>query len=146
MTTRLGTVAPDLVRRVDEATESQQRHASIRAAEFAMERSGLDDQRVQALLDLVREGTVEDAVIRTQVEELAAALDEAQWDIQDRVDAGEATVEDHLKAFGRARAAAAVLSAADGDPRIAAMESMYEASAIVDDLDELRSAVISALI
>jgi hypothetical protein len=50
-----------------------------------------------------------------------------------------------LEAFGRARAASAVFYSGEPDARLAALEALYEASAVVEDLNELRAAVVPAM-
>jgi hypothetical protein len=47
--------------------------------------------------------------------------------------------------FGRARVASAVYYSSAAVPREAALESVYEASAVVDDVDELRAVVAPLL-
>ncbi|MFM9559373.1 hypothetical protein ACKI19_44870, partial [Streptomyces caniscabiei] len=67
------------------------------------------------------------------VNSLVEELDNLQWDVQDRVDTGDADAHEHLYAFSRARAAE--------DPRSAAMEGLYEAAIAIDDLDSLRDVI-----
>lgn len=145
MQVRLDTVARDLVELVGSAGDLERRRAAVAAAEFALERSGLRDQRADDGLQAVREGRVGDSPERSAVEALATALDERQWDLQDRVASGEAPSVEHLDAFGRARAASSVFYAAEADARTAALEAIYEASAVVDDVDDLRSVVVPLL-
>jgi hypothetical protein len=61
--------------------------------------------------------------------------------LQERVDAGDASPQEHLSAFSQARAAAALNLAFDPDPVAAAQEAAYEALAAVDDLDAIRRIV-----
>ncbi len=146
MTARLATVATDLVSLIDRASDEQRRTVAIAAGEFAMSHSGLNDQRLGDLLAVVRAGTTGDSPERSAVEALASSLDEAQWDLEDRAAAGEDSAEpERWVVFGRARAAMAVFFAASEPPRHAALESVYEASAVVDDLDELRAVVVPLL-
>jgi hypothetical protein len=56
-------------------------------------------------------------------------LDEQQWNLQALIDDGQATSDDQLKAFGRARAVHALWFALDTNPFTAATESIYEARA-----------------
>lgn len=139
-------VARDLSELVERADEASCRIAALTAAAFAVERSGLTDPRAGEALRTAQEGRIGDTAERSAIEALAVALDEFQWDLQDRAAAGTATAEEHLMAFGRARAAAAVFYAGDRDPRVAAAEAIYEASAVADDLDGLRSVVVRALV
>lgn len=143
---RLETLSPGLARAVGSAGEEQCRAAAIVGAALAAERTGLTARAAAEVLDALRDRGVVDADLRSAVDALVAELDEAQWDVQDRVDAGTAGVEDHLVAFRRARAASSVAFAADADARTAALEGLYEASAAVDDLDALLSAVLPVLV
>lgn len=115
------------------------------AAEFATAQSGLSDDRVEELLRMVSYGKVGDTAERRAVEAVVESLDERQWDLQDRVDAGDASVAEHLRAFAQARAASSAAFAANRDARTAALEAMYEAHAAADDLDGLRRVVIPIL-
>jgi hypothetical protein len=74
---------------------------------------------------------------RSEVEELAARLDERAWDIQESNDGAGHDSERHLAAFQRARAASAVAFALDRD-RGAALESIYEAQAALGSIDAAR--------
>ena len=145
MTTRLETVAPGLARLVGHASPSQRRRAALRAAELALDASGLDDDRVRNLLGAVERGVVGDCPERAAVRALVEALDEAYWDLQDQVASGEATPDRHLPAFSRARAAAACYFAAERDTRLAAVEAIYEAGAAVEDHDDLWPGVTALL-
>lgn len=142
---RLETVDPGLVALVEGAADDRRRGAALAAAEFARARSGLSNGRVETLLRLVGSGMVGDTAERRAVEAVVESLDERQWDLQDRVDAGDAAVADYLQAFAQARAASSAAFAADPDARVAALEALYEAHAAVDDLDGLRRAVIPTL-
>lgn len=146
MTTRLSTVAPDLSGLVEIAGAAACRHAAVVAAVFAVHHSGLDDPRADEALLAIREGRFGDTPERAAVAALVSALDDRQWDLQDRIGAGESMINEHLVAFGRARAASAVFYAGETDPRLAAAEAIYEASAVVDDLKDLRPVVMPALI
>ena len=145
MTARLATVAQDLVVLIELASDRQRRSAAVTAAAFAVERAQLQDRRIDVALLAVQEGRLGATSERTAAEAAASELDEEQWDIQDLLDQGEADSDAQLHAFGKARAAMAVFYAADPDPQVAALEAIYEAGAVVDDLDELRSLVVPAL-
>jgi hypothetical protein len=100
----------------------------------------LNDRRVPALFAALGEGRVGDSSERRAVNSLVEELDDLQWNVQDRVGAGEATPGEHLEAFARARAAASAAFAAEDDARSAAMEGFYEAATAIDDLDALLDA------
>jgi len=143
---RLETVDARLVALVEGASDDRRRRAALAAAEFAKVRTGLRDDSVDALLSAVGRGEVGDTEEHRAVVAVVESLDARQWELQDRVDAGDAAVEEHLRAFSVARAASAAAFAADGDARVAALEALYEAHAAVDDLDALLRAVTPALV
>jgi hypothetical protein len=145
MTVRLSTVARDVVELVECASDKSRRTAAILAAEFAVDRAALDDPRVNEALEPLRNGRTTAIPERSAVEAFATALDDRQWDLQEKIASGDATPKQHLAAFVLARAAWAVYYAGDIDARIAALEAIYEASTVVDDLDELRSQVVPVL-
>lgn len=143
---RLESVAPDLTQAVQAADAGARRAAAVRAAEIAVEMSGLENATVGEVLARLRGTDGVDVASRTALVSAVAYLDEAQWDLQDLVDEGKAAPAEHLVAFRRARAASAVAFASDPDPLVAALEGIYEASAAVEDPEPLFSTVSSLLI
>jgi len=141
----LDSVAPDIAKAIASADGTVCRRVAVRAAEFALDRSGLQDPRAVDGLNAIRDGRVGPTPERSAVEALAASLDERQLDIQDLVDAGAAMQAEYVAAFTRARAASAIFFAGELDSRNAALEAVYEASAVVDDVDELRAVVCPLL-
>jgi len=67
------------------------------------------------------------------------------WNIQDQVDEGTASEDEYASAFMRARAASSLDFALNGDAFTAAAESIYEASAALDDPELVRELVRSAV-
>ena len=145
VTIRLNTVAPDLVELVDRADDKTLRRVAILAAEFAVRRASLEDPRADGALQAVREGRIGNVPERAAVEALAEALDDRQFRVRESIGSENPSSEEHLEAFGRARAASSVFHSGDADARIAALEALYEAGAVVDDLDDLRATVLPAL-
>lgn len=141
MSSRLATIAPDLDQAVAQASPAGQRAVSIAAAEFAVRRTRLTGPEIDAALAAARAGRFGDTRERAAVHALAERLDERQWAIQDRIDSGQASQEEHLAAFSAARAATALYYALDADTPTAALESAYEANAATDDLTELHALV-----
>lgn len=111
-----------------------------RACLLAVERAGLVDEVINGALDVVRRRDVADPELRSRVDALTQALDEAAWDIQDRVEVGELPERAYVHAFSQARAAAAVGFALAGMPS-GSVDSLYEAYHAIDDRDEFRRAV-----
>lgn len=112
---------------------------------LALERTGLSDQRLDRAVEALSAGRLGDGAERSAVLALVEELDEAAWDLQDRVEAGTADHADYLREFARARAAAAVGFAFDRDALVASSEGLYEAFHAVGDASSLRRAVLGAL-
>jgi hypothetical protein len=116
--------------------------------ELVLTQTSLVDPRVQPALALLVEnlhGTGEPAE-RAAIQALTDELDEAGWEVQERLESGDASEGDYLVAFRLARAAATLWFALSTDPMEAAAESIYEANAATGDLDIVRKAVALAII
>lgn len=104
---------------------------AIIACEFAVGAAGLHEAVIDSALNTLRQGTSIPPTLKSQLDTLTTRWDEQYSDLQSR-DAPEATA-----VFGWARAAAA-LSFASLSPAIEAVcDSLYEASATVDDPSQL---------
>jgi hypothetical protein len=130
---RLNTIAPDIVEELEREEEPQLRLAAERVAGAALREADVRDETVERALRALGDGRYGDSEERSAIKALADRLDELAWDIQERVDSGEADQKDYLAAFRKARAATALWFALDGDPRTAAIEAAYEAQAATDD-------------
>lgn len=133
MTWRLNTIAPDLVEQLEREPEPRLRTMAEGVVDAALRDAEIRSETVDSALAALRAGRYGESDERSATKALADELDEAAWDIQERVDAGEAEQEDYLSAFRRARAATALWFALDDDPQTAAMEAAYEARAATDD-------------
>lgn len=143
---RLDTIAGEIAAKVRESSEVAARAAAVAAAEFAVERTGLNEQHVTLALEALRRGSLDsNGDLRTALEAVVTELDERYWELQDEDSPGP-PAQDGLKYFGQARAASAVYFAGDADSRLAATEAIYEASAVVDDIGELSSLIMSTLL
>ncbi len=145
MTSRLSTVAVDLVHQLESLPPGVLRLVAADAASIAVERTQLADPRLRLGLEALSASDSGMASARRAVEQLTQELDERAWDIQELVDAGAASEEAYVEAFRQARAAAAVGYALNPDPRTAALESVYEAQAALVDLGAVRMAVAIAI-
>jgi hypothetical protein len=130
---RLSTIAPDLVEQLEREPEPRLRALTEGVVDAALRATDVQDEAVERALEALRAGRYGDSAERDAAKRLADELDEVAWDLQERVDAGEADQEDYLAAFRRARAVAALWFALDEDPPTAAMEAAYEARAATDD-------------
>jgi hypothetical protein len=140
---RLSTIAPDLTTRLQRVSVADLRRVTAEVVDAALRATELHDQSLDAAVRALRAGRYGDGLERERVKDLEVQLDETAWDLQDRADAGDASQDDYLAAFRRARAAAALWFALDDDALQAALEAVYEARAATDD-NEVRR-VLSSL-
>jgi hypothetical protein len=141
VTPRLETIAPDLVEELTQAAPAGQRKVATAAAESAVERTQLAAAELDQAFAAVHAEDFGDSPARTGIQQLTDRLDQEQWAVQERLDEGQATPAEHLKAFSAARAASALYYALDADPTTAALEALYEANAATGDLESLRRLV-----
>jgi hypothetical protein len=109
--------------------------------EFSLNQTGVRNPEVVEALTVIRDEEEPSEALRLRLETLVQSLDDEQWTLQDKVDLSEATKEEHLAAFGRARAVNAVLCALEPDPLTAAAEATYEAIAATDDKVGIRDLI-----
>ena len=69
----------------------------------AVEHVGLTDDVIQAAIIALNAGQYDSRDLRDNLEALVAVLDERQWDLRDRVSAGEASQDAQTHAFCLAR-------------------------------------------
>ncbi|MCP3880237.1 MAG: hypothetical protein GY701_17880 [Sulfitobacter sp.] len=144
---RLSMVAPELAERIQAVDdEAVLREAALVAAETVVVRSEVDDDLVQSALDQLRSRVWSEG-LRIDLQRRAEELDELYWDLQDRFEAGDASQDAYLAAFGRARSVSAVGCALDTDPIMAALEAAYEAhcafvdgSGVIEKVSQVLSA------
>ncbi len=144
MVSRLETVDSDLAARLFAAEPGALRRLATALAEHAVGQTGLREPGVDAALNELRRGGHNEET-RSGLARLVQRLDEHQWELQGRTGQGDASSSEHLSAFARARAAAALECAFDPDPVRAAQEATYEALAAVDDIAAIRRIVAEQL-
>lgn len=138
MTTRLDSVDQQLSARLGEASVERQRAAAASAALLAVSSAGVTGDIVEDARVAIANGLTGPQHQR-RLHELVAALDERAFGLQDD------QPDEYLAVFSRARAAAALACALDSDPRIAALEGVYEAQAAVDEPERIIEVARSAL-
>lgn len=143
---RLAAVARDLVDLLRKQPEPGLRALAVRMAELADARNHVADHRLDAALAKLRAGDAGDTEARARLGQLVGELDNAAWDLQDRVRAGSARHQEYALAFARARAVSTIWFALDEDPLTAATEAAYEAQAAVGDLALIRKEIMSAVL
>lgn len=143
---RLDSVSPMLAESFRKASPAKCRQAALVACELATSSADLAGQEVISALETLRRGTPAKAVVREQIESLAARFDDeylrlwAQWDEE----GDESKKLEALRLFSKACAASALAFALSDDP--AQMhEALYEAITALNDPGELVRAVESEL-
>jgi hypothetical protein len=145
MVSRLSTTAPDVALCLEGAESHRLRQVAEVVASLAVAQSGQSDARLDDAIAMVKRGMFGDSAERTRVQLLTEELDEAQWNLQERVESSTASQEEYLEAFRRARAASTVWFALADDPFEAVLESAYEPNAAIADLNIVRQAVDAVL-
>lgn len=124
---RMSTIDSDVTDLLLAKPATVKRRAAVALARAAASANSLDEELAGPLAAMGRAAQTEDE--RERVRRLVDDLDRHERQMQDRFDVDEATEEEYLAAFRRARAGHAVLFALDEDPRRAALEAAYEANA-----------------
>lgn len=141
---RLETIASDLVAKLQVASPSQQRAASLIACQLALQLAPIEAAAVsEALAQLKQEGVLTQLRI-AELNALAAKLDSKYLDLQDMEEESPMKNE-ALLLFSQARAVSALSFAGGKDAYTAAMETIYEASMTVDDSRRIFDVVLSVL-
>lgn len=145
MSTRLDTRAADLARAIEAASPDAQRRVAVGLAELALARVPVDEPAVRDALQALRSGRWGDGAERRAAEQLAERLDESAWNVQDRVEEGNADESEYVAAFTKARAVSALAFALAPEASTAALETAYEAEAATEDLLSVRANVEAVL-
>ncbi len=141
----IGLVDAGLAALIDGADDISRRRAVAACCRLALDRTLLTDPRLDAAESALAEGQYGDGLERAGVLVLVEELDEIAWDIQDLVQMGSAADADYLRAFEKARAAAAVGAAFEVDSRLAGRQALYEAFYAINDSIAFRRAVMAAI-
>ena len=129
---RLEVLSADLAAQVHRATPAKRRAACLAACELAVAKVEIEHPLVDSALQQLRVGRVFTSQEKAEIDTLTEQLDEQYFELQQTAEKGNATYADHLRAFARARAVAA-LSFAGSDSREDAADAIYEAAAAVGD-------------
>jgi hypothetical protein len=136
---------PELALRIASATPTRQRDCAVAVALWAVRVTDVDrEEAVRVALPLLHEGLLS-VVNFAALQELVDHLDNEAWKAHDAVEVGDETYESYLGAFRLARAAATVFFAAQSDPKLAALEAVYEASVVDDDAGSVEEIAFSKL-
>jgi hypothetical protein len=121
------------------------RRAAYAAARYAAERNHIKYPAVEGVLALLKAGQPMSSRDVSALGRLVINLDNIQVDLKERVKLGRKTEAEWKAAFFQARSANAVFQAANEDPLLAAIESIYEAYAATEDWPALKGTVTEAL-
>lgn len=130
---RLETLSSDLAAQLRLATAAKQNAAALAACEFGIAHAKVDDPMVGETLRCLRTGDSLTTENRSQIDSLAARLDEEYLDLQEAAEAGKATSADYLRRFAEARAVAALAFLCKKDGVWAVEDAIYEAAVAAGD-------------
>jgi hypothetical protein len=143
--TRLDSLLPDLALKLQHASPAKQRAAGLLACEFAIAHAKIEHALVASALNKIKTRGVLTVKERVELDAFTARLDREYFDLQRAAEEGEATTEQYLRVFEKARAVAATSFAGRENSLEAATEAICEALATVDDKSELVALVEAAL-
>ncbi|KRP62620.1 hypothetical protein [Pseudomonas orientalis] len=145
MTLRLEKIEKGLVQKLRLVNEEQRANAVKVACLLAFQACPVEESIVVECLRRLRSGH---KITNNQVSELnalAAQLDDKYFESQDSLDEGQKLNVEGLQLFGQARAVSALSLAGGEDSLTAATEAIYEAFSAVDDATHIFKAVLSVL-
>ena len=140
---RLFLVSPKVAEQIRQCGPDQLRNVVCRACSTAVQLTGLTDERVTTALGLICDGRGDDT-LAGEMSGLVQELDNDAWDLQDKVEIGEAEQADCVRAFAKARAAASVAFAIRRTD-VSAVESLYESFHAINDFATFTRVVEAAL-
>lgn len=134
---RLELAAPELFAELCDAPASEQRAASIHACRLAVAATGLDHPVVTRALDSLTEGRTSRPDERSDLADLADELNALASRFMEQSRGSDEARTQYLARFSRARAAAAVAFALEGEAPRASAEAIYEAAHAIDEPGEM---------
>lgn len=132
---RLETIAPEVVLLLKRARLDQARRAAWAACDVALQTVPLGDDiaRIRSVCDRESLSSQQQLELR----EFIARSDQEYFELHEASESGRAAKQDFLRKFAEARAASALLFAAQADGAEMAGEAIYEAAAAVEDKQDL---------
>jgi hypothetical protein len=119
---------------VQSATDDARRKFARACAQLAVERAFAgDSSNDKAVLRQALATKPPAPVVAGSVEKIVDQLDEVGFDLNEKAEAGKATLEEYQAAYNKARAANAVWYVLQEDSLLAASESAYEAGVAVGE-------------
>lgn len=145
MTARLERIDPDLFDQLRCASPIQQRAAARAACRFALDYNDLVGPIIDAGWEAMATARYGNSRPRQQLKAFVNQLETIERRVRDCVDNGQASQDQYVAAFRRARAANSIYYALSLNAFEAATESAYEANAATSDTAGLAQAISSAL-
>jgi hypothetical protein len=138
----VGTLPPDLVRQIEDATDAQRQAIATTVCKLAATRTGLEHPLIEAALWLAEAGSWGGERFIRDLAQFAEALDVEYFEAEDRHNAGLVDQETVRRLRARARAADAIVCALD--PSLSAQHAIYD-SIYALTADEIRACVSRVL-
>lgn len=145
MTMRLETISEDLVEKLAMATSEQRKRAVLVACEHALRAVSLSSSIVDSSMEQLRRGEVFSPRLVLELNDFVGKLDSEYFDFQESSGEESGFDANALNLFSQARAVSALAFGGGEESLLSSAESIYEASAAVDDGDTLLKAVLAAL-
>lgn len=145
MMIRLEAVSKELVEKLAAATSGQRKKAVILACEHALQAASLSIPIVDYSLEKLRQGEIFSSQLMLELNALAERLDNEYFELQEESGESSGFSSGVLSLFSQARAVSALAFAGGEESIASSAESIYEASAAVDDSDALLKIVLGEL-
>lgn len=139
--TRLETILPDLVQKLNKADKKQQREVSYIACSYAIENSKLSSELTNKALENLKNGKLLKENDIQKLNDFMNKLDDRYFILQEE----KASTDSYMKFFNQARAVAALIQANNKSPFFASSESIYEAISTSDDNNQFISSIETLL-
>ncbi|WP_157883361.1 hypothetical protein [Pseudomonas sp. ATCC 13867] len=145
MTMRLETISEYLVEKLAAATSEQRKRAVLAACDHALKAVSLSNSVVDLSMEKLRRGEMFSPRLVLELKDFSEKLDSEYFDFQESSEEESGFDANALNLFSQARAVSALAFGGGEESLLSSAESIYEASAAVDDSDTLLNAVLAAL-
>ena len=129
--------ATDLQDKIALLPADERKAVALNASRLAVNRAELRDPLIELALEKIERGETKDEFLSARLRKLVESLDDEYLSKADS-DNGR---EEYLRLFRKARAANSVLFCLDPDSPSSAAEAIYEASHVMENINELRKAL-----
>lgn len=137
--TRLHLLDRNLAQSIARLNEIHIHTLIIAVCKLTIERSGLENPLTEQALNQLQERKYNNQKLIENLTNLTEKLDEAQWDLLEKMKEGEQIEEEQTKIFKQARTANTLLIAISDDSLETTLETVYESIAATDDINTIKA-------